>query len=90
MLPLTAEQLQMWIADRMQAAQAVESVSIPSLAVHSDLPATVEQWMAFVLQARLPKIRKGKAVGRDSIPNELYQAAGESVQLLLSHLLCRV
>ena len=46
--------------------------------------------VVFFGQSRLPKVRKGKAVGRDGIPNELYQAAGEGGQLLLAQLLCRV
>ena len=44
-LPLTAEQLQVCIADRRQATQALDSlVGMPQIA-QSDLPATVYQWM---------------------------------------------
>ena len=43
----------------------------------------------FVLQTRLPKVQKGKAVGKDCIPNEFYHASGEASQLALAQLLHR-
>ena len=88
-LPLTAEQFRLCIADRRQATQAVDNPSGVPHIVQSDLPATVDQWMDFLL-SRLPKVRKGKAVGRGGIPNGLYQAAGERGQRLLAQLFCRV
>ena len=73
-LPLTEDQLQLRIADRRLATHAVDSVAGTSYVDQSALPATVEEWID-CLQSRLPKVRKGKAVGRDGIPDELYQAA---------------
>ena len=59
-LPLTAEQLQLCIADRRQATQAVDNLlGMPQIA-QADLPATVDQWMALLL-SRLPKVRKGQS-----------------------------
>ena len=44
-LPLTADQLQLCIADRRHATQAVDNpVGLPYIE-QSDLPATVDQWM---------------------------------------------
>ena len=88
-LPLTADRLQLCIADRRQATHAVDSVAGNSYVDQSALPDTVEEWID-CLQSRLPNVRKGKAAGRNGIPNDLYQAAGESGQILLAHLLCRM
>jgi hypothetical protein len=44
-LPLTADQLQLCIADRRQATHAVDSVAGTSYVNQSALPATVEEWI---------------------------------------------
>ena len=52
----------------------------------SGLPQTLDEWLDFV-QARLPKIKKGKQVGLDCIRNELYIKAGEPSPLQVARLL---
>ena len=52
----------------------------------SGLPHTSDEWLDFV-QARLPNLKKGKQVGLDCIPNEIYIAAGKPSQLQVSRLL---
>ena len=44
-LPLTADQLQLCIADRRLATHAVDSVAGTSYVDQSALPATVEEWI---------------------------------------------
>jgi hypothetical protein len=44
-LPLTADQLQLCIADRRQATHAVDNVAGTSYVDQSALPATVEEWI---------------------------------------------
>ena len=50
-LLLTANQLQLCIADRRQATLAVEELAGTTLTRQSDLPSTVDQWMVFSISA---------------------------------------
>ena len=55
----------------------------------SALPVVIEEWYDFVT-ARLQKFKRGKQVGSDRTPNELYAASGEPGILQLAVLLQKV
>ena len=82
------EGLERLLIERKAQSQSYDTVN-PSGCPDLAFPTVVGQWFDF-LQARVQKYKRGKQVGADKTPNELYAAAGEAGILQLAFLLQKV
>ena len=82
---------QLLVERQLQSAQFDHSLSGVADGVSgiSAMPRTIEEWYDCV-RARLQKFKRGKQVGRDRTPNELYAATGDPGIIQLAALLQKV